>query len=62
MDLAYRESCARCDGPLGWIDEAWVCPAECTYCPDCKDEVGGVCPNDSDLLHKRERRTQKVGR
>lgn len=60
--MEFKESCLRCDGPLGWIDEAWVCSSECTYCADCKDEVGGVCPNCSEMLRRREKRTQPVGR
>lgn len=57
-----KEACGRCDGSLSWIDEAWVCSSGCTYCPDCKDELGGACINCSEMLRRRERRTQKVGR
>jgi uncharacterized protein len=55
--MQFKDACQRCDGSISWVDEAWVCPAECTYCPDCKDELGGVCGNCSDLLVRRERRT-----
>lgn len=56
-----KDACQRCDGPLGWIDDAWVCPAGCTFCADCKDELGGVCVDCSDAL-RRERRTRPIGR
>lgn len=57
-----EEACGRCDGPLGWIDEAWVCSAACTYCVDCKDELGGVCANCSESLMKRKPRIQPIRR
>jgi hypothetical protein len=56
------EECLRCGGHLSWIDAAWVCSSGCTYCPDCRDEAGGACPNCSEMLRPRERRTRAVGR
>ena len=56
------DACGRCDGPLGWIDEAWVCSSACTYCPDCKDELGGVCANCSEMLRRRASRTAPIRR
>ena len=58
----FADACLRCDGSLSWIDEAWVCSTGCTYCPDCKDELGGACANCSEMLRRRERRTQRIGR
>lgn len=57
-----KDACGRCEGPLSWIDEAWVCSTGCTYCVDCKDELGGGCINCSEMLRRRERRTQPLGR
>ncbi|MEA3165462.1 MAG: hypothetical protein QOJ26_319 [Thermoplasmata archaeon] len=54
-----KEACGRCDGPLSWIDEAWVCSSGCTYCVDCKDELGGACINCSEML-KRIQRTRRI--
>jgi hypothetical protein len=59
-----KEACGRCDGPLSWIDEAWVCPSGCTYCADCRDELGGACVNCSEMLKlmKRTRRIEPIRR
>jgi hypothetical protein len=55
------DACGRCTGHLGWIDDAWMCSTGCTYCADCKDELGGLCPNCSEMLH-RIQRTRRIGR
>ena len=55
------DACGRCDGPLGWIDDRWVCGDGATFCSDCRDELGGVCPDCSDSL-RRERSAKPVGR
>lgn len=56
-----REACARCAGHLGWVDDRWVCGDGATFCSDCRDELGGVCPDCSDSL-RRERSAKPVGR
>jgi hypothetical protein len=61
MDLGgLKEVCGRCDGPLGWVDDRWVCGEGVTLCTDCRDEVGGVCPDCSDAL-RRQRSAKPIG-
>ncbi len=55
------EECLRCAGHLSWIDSAWACPSGCTYCPDCRDELGGACANCSGML-SRVQRTKRIER
>lgn len=56
------EECLRCGGHLSWVDAAWTCSSGCTYCPDCRDELGGACANCSEMLRLRGPRTRRIGR
>ncbi len=60
MELEYKESCERCMASLTWVDRAFVCGSECTFCGDCTGDLGHVCPNCSDALSLRPARTQKI--
>ncbi len=60
--LEYKDACEACSNPLTWIDPAYICTFECTWCPDCAEAQGMVCPNCSGELVLRPRRTQKIGR
>jgi hypothetical protein len=60
--LAYKDACEACAKQLDWIDTSFICSFECTWCPECADGMGMVCPNCSGELVKRPRRTQTVGR
>ncbi len=60
--LQYKDACEACRNPLTWIDAAFICAFECTWCPDCADAQGMVCPNCSGELVTRPRRTQAIGR
>lgn len=44
--LQLRPNCECCDKDLPPDAEALICTFECTFCPDCANEVlAGVCPN-----------------
>ncbi len=60
--LLYKDACEACSNPLTWIDPAFICAFECTWCPDCAEAQGMVCPNCSGELILRPRRTQPIGR
>lgn len=59
--LQYKDGCERCAKELTWIDAAYICSHECTWCPECADGFGMVCPNCSGELVKRPRRTRPIG-
>lgn len=60
--LAYKEACDGCAVHLSWIDPAFICTHECTWCVECHAGFGGVCPNCSGELVRRPKRTQPVKR
>ena len=60
--LQYKEACDGCGVHLSWIDACSICTHECTWCPECTELHGGVCPNCSGELRRRPRRTQPVKR
>ena len=44
--LELRPNCELCDRDLPPATEARICSYECTFCPDCAENVlHGVCPN-----------------
>lgn len=61
MDLVFKEACDACAKHISYVDLAYVCGQECTWCPECAEGYGMVCPNCSDELRKRPRRTKPVG-
>ena len=57
MALSMKPACERCDRVLGQIAEAYICSYECTYCPDCCNEMQYRCPNCSGELVRRPTRS-----
>ncbi|WP_237060056.1 DUF1272 domain-containing protein [Microbulbifer sediminum] len=43
--LKMKQSCERCGASLGLADRAYICSFECTYCPDCCEQLGKTCVN-----------------
>jgi uncharacterized protein len=61
MELQFKDACDGCMAELTWIDEAYICSYECTWCPECAEDRAMVCPNCSGELRRRPRRTRAVG-
>lgn len=59
--LQYKDGCEGCAKELTWIDTAFICGHECTWCPECAEGYGMVCPHCSGELVKRPRRTRPIG-
>lgn len=58
--LQYKEACDGCGVHLSWIDPCTICSYECTWCMECTEANGSVCPNCSGELSRRPKRTQPV--
>jgi hypothetical protein len=43
--LELRPNCERCDRDLPPDADARICSYECTFCPECAEALGNVCPN-----------------
>lgn len=56
MTLEMRELCEKCEADLAADDNAFICSYECTFCPDCAEEMDAVCPNCGGELVQRPRR------
>lgn len=54
--LEMRERCEKCDAALTPDGQAAICSFECTFCPPCRDEMVGTCPNCGGELVTRPRR------
>lgn len=55
--LTMKPNCECCDrdlDPTG--DTARICSFECTWCADCADHLGGLCPNCGGTLVQRPAR------
>ena len=52
--LELRPNCECCDVDLPPDADARICTYECTFCPDCAENVlGGVCPNCGGNFERR---------
>jgi len=52
--LDLRPNCECCDRDLPpETPEAMICTFECTFCRDCADDLGGICPNCGGELLRR---------
>jgi hypothetical protein len=52
--LELRPNCECCDVDLPPDADARICTYECTFCPDCAENVlGGVCPNCGGTFERR---------
>jgi len=56
MALEMRSVCERCGTGLAPDGEAWICSFECTFCPDCSEQLGRRCPNCAGEQVRRPRR------
>jgi hypothetical protein len=56
--LELRAECERCGTGLPPDGEARICSYECTFCPGCTEELGGICPNCGGELVPRPRRKE----
>jgi uncharacterized protein len=57
MALEMRTACERCLAALAPDGAARICSYECTFCADCADAMGGICPNCGGELVPRPRRS-----
>jgi hypothetical protein len=48
-----KESCERCGAPIGFDDEAAVCPREDTFCARCAHALADGCPSCGAALAPR---------
>jgi uncharacterized protein len=48
-----KDKCEKCGQPLAPPAPAQCCSFQCTFCPDCADELKHVCPNCSGELTAR---------
>ena len=55
MALEMRPVCEKCARSVAAEGEAYICTFECTFCPTCAVEQGGVCPNCGGELVRRPR-------
>jgi uncharacterized protein len=50
---AVKDNCEKCAKPLAPLALAQCCSFQCTFCPDCANEMKHVCPNCSGELTAR---------
>lgn len=50
---AVKDACEKCGKTLALPAPAECCSFQCTFCPDCADEMKHVCPNCSGELTAR---------
>jgi hypothetical protein len=50
---AVKDQCEKCAKPLAPPAPAQCCSFQCTFCPDCANEMKHVCPNCSGELTPR---------
>ncbi|MFF2158461.1 DUF1272 domain-containing protein [Paenibacillus chitinolyticus] len=55
MSLAMKKDCQICGHTLDAQSEAYICVHECTFCKNCTEERGHICPNCSGELVRRPR-------
>ncbi|MBV8423786.1 MAG: DUF1272 domain-containing protein [Candidatus Eremiobacteraeota bacterium] len=60
MALEMRPACERCERALAHGDEAYICSYECTFCPECTNEMKARCPNCGGELVRRPPRAAKT--
>jgi hypothetical protein len=61
MALELRGACERCGAALAPEGEAYICSYECTFCSECVEALGRVCPNCGGELVVRPRRARADG-
>jgi hypothetical protein len=55
MALEMKDRCEKCEKPLAREATAYICAYECTFCPDCSEQMQNVCPNCEGELVRRPR-------
>lgn len=60
MALEMRHECEKCHQALAANGPAMICSFECTFCDQCSNAMGGICPNCSGELVQRPRRKPKA--
>lgn len=55
MALEMKNECGRCEAALEPDEKAFICVFECTFCPDCADEMDHLCENCGGELVRRPR-------
>ena len=58
--LEMRDECEKCANRLAHHAQAYICSYECTFCPDCSEALGGICPNCGGEQVRRPRRAVKT--
>jgi uncharacterized protein len=56
MALQIKTECEKCHTSLPAQEIAMICSYECTFCPDCAQQMQNVCPNCGGELVRRPRR------
>ncbi|MFY0642937.1 MAG: DUF1272 domain-containing protein [Bacteroidia bacterium] len=59
MSLEMRSICEACNAALDKMGVAFICTFECTYCAECAQKMGHVCPSCSGELVRRPRSLSK---
>jgi hypothetical protein len=59
MALEMKAACEKCGMVLSTTDQAYICSFECTFCPQCTEQMNAVCPNCGGELLRRPRRENK---
>jgi hypothetical protein len=55
MALEMKEQCEKCAKALAKDAAALICIYECTFCPECAQEMKNVCSNCGGELVRRPR-------
>ncbi len=55
MALAMKKVCEKCRKQLPAESVAFICVYECTFCPDCAEQLREICPNCGGELVRRPR-------
>lgn len=50
-----KTQCEKCRASLPGLDLAYICAYECTFCPDCTEEMHNICPHCTGELVRRPR-------
>jgi uncharacterized protein len=56
MSLEMKTACEKCAAALSPEGDAYICTFECTFCPNCTEQMNAVCPNCGGELVRRPRR------
>ena len=61
MSLEMRPDCERCGADLpAEMPGATICSFECTFCAECTESMGGICPNCGGELAARPNRAKHL--